>query len=158
VAVGEDGIEQAVAAYLMLQKTMAEGAGAAPLAALIADRARFRGKKVGLILAGGNIDPRLAASIMVRELTREERVIAVRIQTSDRPGMLAEIARVIAAHGGNVLEVFHHRAMLAVPAKAACIDFTIETHGRGHAAEIMAALADGGYHVARLESPEPGSD
>jgi threonine dehydratase len=157
VAVGEDGIEQAVAAYLMLQKTMAEGAGAAPLAALIADRARFHGRKVGLILAGGNIDPRLAASIMVRELAREEQVIAVRIVTSDRPGMLADIARAIAERGGNVLEVFHHRAMLAVPAKAACIDFTIETHGSEHAADIVATLVGHGFRVDRIESPDPGN-
>ena len=91
----------------MLQKTMAEGAGAAGLAAVISDPDRFAGRKVGLVLAGGNIDPRLAASIMVRELAREEQVVAVRIFISDRPGVLGEIARTIGAEGGNILEVSH---------------------------------------------------
>ncbi len=156
VLVGESAIEQAVAAYLMLQKTMAEGAGAAGLAAVIADPARFRGRQIGLVLAGGNIDPRLAASIMVRELAREEQVVAVRIRISDRPGVLGDIAMTIGAHGGNILEVFHHRTMLDVPAKGATVDVTIETHGREHAAEIVAALSARGYHISRLEPPEPG--
>jgi threonine dehydratase len=155
VAVSEEAIEEAVAGYLMLQKTMAEGAGAAPLAALIANRERFRGRRVALILAGGNIDPRLAASIMVRELAREERVIAIRVVTSDRPGRLADITRVIAAEGGNILEVFHHRAMLTVPPKGACIDLTLETHGREHAGRIVSALATRGYGVQRLDAPQP---
>jgi threonine dehydratase len=155
VAVDEKTIEQAVASYLMLQKTMAEGAGAAPLAALLSDRKRFAGRRVALILAGGNIDPRLAASIMVRELAREERVIAIRVVTSDRPGRLADITRVIAAEGGNILEVFHHRAMLNVPPKGACVDLTLETHGREHAAAIVATLAKGGFGVERLDTPEP---
>ena len=155
VAVSEEAIEEAVASYLMLQKTMAEGAGAAPLAALLSDRKRFWGKRVALILAGGNIDPRLAASIMVRELAREERVIAIRVVTSDRPGRLADITRVIAEQGGNILEVFHHRAMLNVPPKGACVDLTLETHGREHAATIVSTLANSGFGVERLDAPEP---
>ncbi len=157
VLVGEKAIEQAVAAYLMLQKTMAEGAGAAGLAAVIADPARFRGKRVGLVLAGGNIDPRLAASIMVRELAREEQVVAVRILISDRPGVLGAIAMTIGEHGGNILEVFHHRTMLNVPAKGASVDVTIETHGREHAAEIIAALVGRGFRVERIDPPQPGN-
>lgn len=156
VLVGENAIEQAVAAYLMLQKTMAEGAGAAGLAAVIADRARFKGRRVGLVLAGGNIDPRLAASIMVRELAREEQVVAVRILISDRPGILGDIAMTIGRHGGNILEVFHHRTMLNVPPKGASVDVTMETHGREHAAEIVAALANKGYRVEQLGAPRPG--
>jgi threonine dehydratase len=157
VLVGEDAIERAVAAYLMLQKTMAEGAGSAGLAAMIADPARFRGRRVGLVLAGGNIDPRLAASIMVRELAREEQVVAIRILIRDRPGVLADIARTIGEHGGNILEVFHHRTMLDVPAKGASVDVTMETHGPGHAAEIIAALSGRGYRVDRATPPEPGN-
>jgi threonine dehydratase len=156
VLVGEDVIEQAVAAYLMLQKTMAEGAGAAGLAAIIADPARFRGKRVGLVLAGGNIDPRLAASIMVRELAREEQVVAVRILISDRPGVLGAIALTIGEHGGNILEVLHNRTMLNVPAKGASVDVTIETHGREHAAAIIAALVGKGLRVERVAPPQPG--
>jgi threonine dehydratase len=153
VLVSEAAIERAVAAYLMLQKTMAEGAGAAGLAAMLADPKRFRGRKVGLILAGGNIDPRLAASIMVRALAREERVIAVRVLIRDRPGTLAEIARTIGEAGGNILEVFHHRTMLSVPAKGASVDVTIETHGPEHAAQIVEMLRGRGFSVERIDSP-----
>ena len=153
VLVGEAAIEQAVAAYLMLQKTMAEGAGAAGLAAVLSDRNRFRGARVGLILAGGNIDPRLAASIMVRELAREQQVIAVRVIIRDRPGVLAEIARTIAESGGNILEVSHRRTMLSVPPKGASIDVTVETHGPDHAAEVIAALEAHGFGVQRLDTP-----
>jgi len=157
VLVDEAAIEEAVAAYLALQKTMAEGAGAASLAAVLAHPDRFRGRRVGLILAGGNIDPRLAASIMVRELAREERIAAFRVIISDRPGVLADISATIAAQGGNILEVHHHRTMLNVPAKGACLDVTVETHGPGHAAEIGEALAHRGYRCHRLDPPEPGS-
>ncbi len=153
VLVGEAAIEQAVAAYLMLQKTMAEGAGAAGLAAVLSDPERFRGRRVGLILAGGNIDPRLAASIMVRELAREQQVVAVRVIIRDRPGVLAEIAATIAKAGGNILDVYHHRTMLSVPPKSACVDVTMETHGPDHAAEIIAALTAQGFGVERLDTP-----
>ena len=157
VLVAEGAIEEAVAAYLTLQKTMAEGAGAAALAAVLSDRERFRGKRVGLILAGGNIDPRLAASIMVRELAREERIAALRLFINDRPGVLADIASTIGAKGGNILEVLHHRTMLNVPAKGASLDVTIETHGPEHAAEIAAALTAKGYRCDRLDPPERGN-
>jgi threonine dehydratase len=150
VLVSETMIERAVAAYLAHQKTLAEGAGAAGLAALMADPGRFRGKRVGLILCGGNIDPRLAASIMVRELARREQVVAVRLIINDRPGVLADVAATIGAKGGNILEVMHNRTMLDVPAKGAIIDVTIETHGPSHAAEIVASLASKGYKVERL--------
>ncbi len=156
VLVSEGAIEEAIAAYLALQKTLAEGAGAASLAALLADPDRFRGKRTGLILAGGNIDPRLAASIMVRELAREEQMVCFRIVISDLPGTLADVAATIAAQGGNIVDVRHHRTMLSVPAKSACLDVTVETHGSDHAAEIAAALAAKGYGSKRLDLPEPG--
>jgi len=156
VLVSEGAIETAVATYLALQKTMAEGAGAASLAAVLADPQRFRDKRVGLILAGGNIDPRLAASIMVRELAREERIAAFRLIINDKPGVLADVAATIAAQGGNILDVHHHRTMLDVPAKGACLDVTAETHGPDHAAEIAAALTAKGYQCQRLDPPEPG--
>ena len=152
--VGEGVIEEAVASYLTLQKTMAEGAGAAPLAALLAYPDRFRGKRIGLILAGGNIDPRLAASIVVRELAREEQIVALRVFIQDRPGVLAHIAETIGAKGGNILEVLHNRTMLDVPPKGASIDLRIETHGPDHAAEIAAALTAGGYRCDRLDPPD----
>ena len=154
VLVPESAIERAVNAYLTLQKTMAEGAGAAGLAALLADPDRFAGRSVGLVLCGGNIDPRLAASIMVRELARSEHIVGVRIVIPDRPGVLGDIAATIGAKGGNILEVLHHRTLLSVPAKGASVDVTIETHGHDHAAEIVAALEDRGYAVRRLDGPE----
>jgi threonine dehydratase len=157
VLVKEGAIERAVAEYLMLQKTMAEGAGAAGLAAVIADPQRFAGRKVGLVLAGGNIDPRLAASIMVRELAREERVVAIRVFISDRPGVLAEIARTIGSNGGNILEVSHRRTMLDVPPKGAVVEVTMETHGGAHAGEIVSALSALGFRVERLDPPVPGA-
>jgi threonine dehydratase len=154
--VEEAAIERAVAEYLVLQKTLAEGAGAVPLAALLSRPERFAGKKVGLILAGGNIDPRIASSIMVRELAREQRIISVRIFINDRPGILGDVALTIGATGGNILEVLHHRTMLTVPPKGATIDVTIETHGPDHANDIVGALAAKGYRVERLDPPERG--
>ncbi|WEK49158.1 MAG: threonine ammonia-lyase [Candidatus Kaistia colombiensis] len=153
VLVSETTIERAVNAYLTLQKTMAEGAGAAGLAAMLADPERFRGRRVGLVLCGGNIDPRLAASIMVRELARSERIIAVRMTIPDQPGVLAEIAAVISQCGGNILEVSHHRHLLTVPAKGASLDVTIETHGPEHASEIVAALEARHHSVERMAPP-----
>jgi threonine dehydratase len=153
VLVSETTIERAVNAYLTLQKTMAEGAGAAGLAAMLADPDRFRGKRVGLVLTGGNIDPRIAASIMVRELARSERIVAVRMTIPDRPGVLADIAETIGNCGGNILEVSHHRHLLSVPAKGASLDVTIETHGPDHAREIVAALEARHYSVQRMDPP-----
>ncbi len=92
VLVDEGHLERAVNAYLTLQKTMAEGAGAAGLAAMLAQRERFAGKRVGLILCGGNIDPRILASIMVRELERDSRIVSFRLTIPDRPGVLGQIA------------------------------------------------------------------
>jgi threonine dehydratase len=151
ILVDEAHLERAVNAYLTLQKTMAEGAGAAGLAALLAKPERFKGKKVGLILCGGNIDPRILASIMVRELDRENRIVSFRLTIPDRPGVLGLIATRLGALGANILEVEHRRLLLDVPAKGAKLDVTIETHDAAHATEIMAALAADGYRPARIE-------
>jgi threonine dehydratase len=152
ILVDEAHLERAVNAYLTLQKTMAEGAGAAGLAALLAKPERFKDKKVGLILCGGNIDPRILASIMVRELDRENRIVAFRLTIPDRPGVLGIIATRLGALGANILEVEHRRLLLDVPAKGAKLDVTIETRDGAHAMEIMTALASDGYHPVRLES------
>jgi threonine dehydratase len=151
ILVDEAHLERAVNAYLTLQKTMAEGAGAAGLAALLAKPKRFNGKKVGLILCGGNIDPRILASIMVRELDRESRIVSFRLTIPDRPGVLGTIATRLGALGANILEVEHRRLLLDVPAKGAKLDVTIETRDAAHATEIMAALAADGYRPARIE-------
>lgn len=152
--VDEATLERAVNAYLTRQKTMAEGAGAAGLAALLAYPERFAGKRVGLVLCGGNIDPRLLSSIMVRELAREGRLLSIRITTADRPGILGEIATLIGRLGGNILEVSHHRLFLNVPAKGTTLDVTMETHDRDHAGRIHGALEAAGHSVHPLDLGE----
>jgi threonine dehydratase len=152
ILLDEAHLERAVNAYLTLQKTMAEGAGAAGLAAMLAKPERFKNKKVGLVLCGGNIDPRVLASIMVRELERDSRIVAFRLTIPDRPGVLGIIATRIGALGANILEVDHRRLFLDVPAKGAKLDVTIETRDMAHAEEIMAALAADGYGPVRLEA------
>jgi threonine dehydratase len=150
ILVDEAHLERAVNAYVTLQKTMAEGAGAAGLAALLADPLRFKGRRVGLILCGGNIDPRILSSIMVRELERETRIVSFRLAIPDQPGVLGIIATRLGALGANILEVEHRRLLLDVPAKGAKLDVTIETRDATHASEIMAALAADGYQPVRI--------
>jgi len=151
VLVDEPHLERAVNAYTTLQKTVAEGAGAAALAALLQEPARFAGKRVGLVLSGGNIDPRILASITVRELERDNRIISVRLTTSDQPGVLGMIASRLGALGANILEVAHRRLFLDVPAKGAKIDITLETRDAAHAEEILAALAADGFEPTRID-------
>lgn len=139
-AVGEDHIEQAVNAFATMHHTLAEGAGAAGLAAILQEPERFRGRKVVLLLSGGNIDSRLLAAIMVRELERQSRIVSLRLTSPDRPGVLAEVAGILGAQGANILEVSHSRGFLDVPAKGVTIDVTVETRGEAHALEIADAL------------------
>ena len=152
ILVDEPHLERAVNAYTTLQKTVAEGAGAAGLAALLAAPDRFRGRKVGLILSGGNIDPRILASITVRELEREGRVVSFRLDIPDRPGVLGHIATRLGELGANILEVEHRRLLLDVPAKGTKLDVTVETRDAAHAEEIYAALAAEGYQPMRIET------
>jgi threonine dehydratase len=151
VLVEEAHLERAVDAFAVLQKTVAEGAGAAGLAAMLAQPGRFRGRSVGLILAGGNIDARILASILMRELERSDRVVAFRLTIPDRPGVLGLIATKLGKLGANILEVDHKRLFLDVPAKGARLDVTLETRDRAHADEIFAALAADGYLPRRID-------
>jgi threonine dehydratase len=141
----EPHIEQAVALYCNVEKTIAEGAGAASLAALLAYPERFRGKKCGLILCGGNIDTRLLASVLTRELVRAQRLVSLRIVGDDRPGLLSTVASVIGSMGANIIEVNHNRLALDVPAKGAEFDITIETRDAQHTQDVMDALREKGY-------------
>ncbi|WP_417666918.1 threonine ammonia-lyase [Roseibium sp.] len=150
----ESTIEQAINAYLTLLRTIAEGAGAAGLAGMLTDPERFRGKRVGLVLCGGNIDPRLLSKIVVRELARDGRMVAIRIDTPDRPGILGEIATLIGDMQGNVVDVAHHRLFLNVPAKGATLDVTFEAFDRPHGEEIVQALRERGFTVKHLEIGE----
>jgi threonine dehydratase len=151
VLVDEGQLERAVNAYLTLQKTMAEGAGAAGLAAMLAKPERFAGKRVGLILCGGNIDPRILASIMVRELERDSRIVSFRLTIPDRPGVLGQIATRLGELGANILEVDHRRLFLDIPAKGAKLDVTVETRDGAHAKEILVALAREGFAPVVLD-------
>ena len=107
---------------------------------MLAEPERFAGRKVGLILCGGNIDPRILASIMVRELERENRIVSFRLTIPDRPGVLGQIATRLGELGANILEVDHRRLFLDVPAKGARLDVTVETRDRAHAEEIYAVF------------------
>jgi len=141
----EPYLEQAVSLYANVEKTIAEGAGAASLAALLAYPERFRGKKVGLILCGGNIDTRLLTGVLTRELVRAQRLVSLRIIGDDRPGLLATVSTVIGKHGANIIEVAHNRLALDVPAKGAEFDILIETRDAQHTQEIINALREVGY-------------
>jgi threonine dehydratase len=152
ILVDEAQLETAVNTYLTLQKTMAEGAGAAGLAAMLAQPERFAGRKVGLVLCGGNIDPRILASVMVRELEREDRIVSFRLTITDRPGVLGTIATRLGELGANILEVDHRRLFLDVPAKGTRLDITVETRDAAHAGEIMQALSAEGFAPARIET------
>ena len=151
--VGESDIERAVMAYLAHQKTLAEGAGAAGLAAVLADPAHFRGRKIGLVLCGGNIDPRMLASVIYRELEREHRIVNLRIEIDDRPGVLGRIATLLGQQGANILEVSHRRMFLDVPAKGAELEIMVETRDGRHADEIVTMIETQGFSVRMLDAP-----
>jgi threonine dehydratase len=152
ILVEEPLIERAVNDYATLQRTMAEGAGAAGLAAMLAQPERFKGKRVGLVLCGGNIDARILASVMVRELERDDRIASFRITSNDRPGLLGRVASRLGMLGANILEVSHGRLFLDVPAKGVSIDITIETRDRKHTLEVFEALAADGLAPRRIDS------
>ncbi|MGE3142885.1 MAG: pyridoxal-phosphate dependent enzyme, partial [Hyphomonadaceae bacterium] len=150
VLVGEPEFERAIALYCNVEKTVVEGAGAASLAALLAYPEKFRGKKCGLIVTGGNIDTRLLASVLTRSLIRDGRIVNLRFTGDDRPGLLANVSRILGELGGNIISVEHRRHALDVPAKGAEFDIEIETRDAAHTDEIVAALAHAGYPPKRL--------
>ncbi len=152
VLVDESGLERGIALLLNVEKTVAEGAGAASLAAILAQPERFRGRKVGVILSGGNIDPRLLASVIMRELVREQRIVTLRIPIADQPGALARVTHVIGEQGGNILDVFHRRLSTNVPAKSATLELSFESRDAGHAETIVSAIRAAGFDPAVLPS------
>lgn len=141
----EDAIEHALAMILEIEKTLIEGAAAAGFAALLNQAERFKGRQVGIVMSGGNIDMRLLSNVILRELTREGRIILLSLQIEDRPGQLADIARIIADAGGNVLEVSHNRMMAGMPAKSATLELVVEARDAEHAQEIRENLAARGF-------------
>ena len=149
--VDERELEWAVGALIEQQRVVSEGAGAAGIAAIHANPALFAGKKVGVVICGGNIDPRLLASILNRNMAVDGRIARLRIDISDEPGMLAAISTTIGKCGGNIVEIYHQRLFYDVPAKLAKIDAVIETRGPDHVDEIIAALRAAYFQVRQLD-------
>jgi threonine dehydratase len=142
--VSEAELERAVATLISIEKTVVEGAGAAGLAAIMSDPSRFAGQKVGLVLSGGNIDTRLIASVLTRELAREGRLTQLSLDIPDRPGQLAAVASLLAEAGANIIEVSHQRTFSDLPAKATLLQLVIETRDSAHLDEVMAKLSASG--------------
>jgi len=135
-----------------LQKIVAEGAGAAGVAALMANPERFEGRKVGTVICGGNIDIRLLSWVLTRGLVRDGRLVRLRVEIVDQPGVLAKLAAFIGACGGNIMEVHHQRLFYNVPAKQAEIDVVVETRNADHVHEIVARLRAGGFPTRVLSA------
>ena len=150
--VDEALIETAVHILVEQQKIVAEGAGAAGVAALMKEKERFAGRKVGVVICGGNIDVRLLSWVLTRGLVRDGRMVRLRIGIIDRPGVLANVARLIGETGGNIIEVYHQRLFYDVPAKQADVDAVIETRNAEHVHEIIAALEAGGFPTRVLSA------
>ncbi|MPY96362.1 MAG: threonine ammonia-lyase [Acidimicrobiia bacterium] len=151
VTVPESRIEEAVGLLLEVEKTVAEGAGAVPLAALLEYPGRFGGLRVGLVLSGGNIDPRLLASVVLRSLVRQGRLTRMRVETDDLPGSLGRIATAVGDAGGNLVEVVHERLLGGVPARRVDIDLLVETLDRAHLERVVQALRDLAHTVEILD-------
>ena len=149
--VGERDLEHAVSLLLTIEKTVVEGAGAAGLAALLANPRRFRGATVGLVLCGGNIDTRLLANVLLRELARSGRLARLRIRLKDRPGQLFEVARIFDQQQVNILEVYHQRVFTNLPAKGLITDIECETRDRDHLDRLVEALRAAAYEVRMIE-------
>ncbi|PCJ39240.1 MAG: threonine ammonia-lyase [Alphaproteobacteria bacterium] len=145
--VSEDALEKAVCMLMTIEKTVPEGAGAAPLAAINSYPEVFKGKKVAMIVSGGNIDPRLLASLLMRGLVREGRITRLRVELLDVPGALAQITKIIGDLGGNIIEVSHHRLFTELPAKETYSNVTLETRDRTNLEDILTGLRGAGFTV-----------
>lgn len=150
ILVDEPALEAAVVDMMETAKVMAEGAGAAPLAALATNRDRFAGRRVGLVVSGANIDSRLLASLLMRGLARAGRMARLRILVPDEPGHLARVASEISGTGANIVEVYHQRLFHDVPAKEAELDVVVETRDETHVRQLMDLLTERGFETRRL--------
>jgi len=147
VLVTEQQIERALSLLITIEKTVTEGAGAAGLAAVLANEERFKGRALGLVLSGGNIDTRLLSSVLTRQLAREGRLSQLRFDIGDRPGQLATVVAVLSKSAANIVEVSHQRIFTDLPAKAVLLEVVIETRDRSHLASTIAALRAAGLDV-----------
>ena len=146
--VSEEEIEKALGMLLTIEKTVSEGAGACPLAAIIRYPEKFKDKKIGLIVTGGNIDTRLLASILMRGLVRDGRITRLRIELPDVPGALSIISSIIGNKGGNIIDVSHHRLFTELPAKETYSNITLETRDSQHLQDILDELTEEGFVVS----------
>lgn len=151
VLVDEGDIEQAIVMLLEIEKTLVEGAGAAGLAALLKYPDRFKGKKVGLVLCGGNIDPLLLAAIIERGMVRAGRLARIRVSARDVPGSLARITAMVADAGANIDEVHHQRAFTMLAAQNVDIELVIQTRGREHIAQVLDVLKIAGFEAVEQQ-------
>jgi threonine dehydratase len=149
VLVSERDLEQSVAMLVGIEKTVVEGAGAAGLAAMIADPARFKGKKVGTLLCGGNIDTHLLANVLVRDLVRQGRIARLRVAAQDQPGALAKITAQFYEAGVNIIEIRHSRIFTALPAKDTVIEVECEARDAESINRVEQMLKSAGFHVER---------
>lgn len=147
VLVSEEVLERAVSLLINIEKTVVEGAGSAGIAAVLAEPARFAGRKIGTVLCGGNIDTRLLAGVLTRDLAREGRLSRLAIELVDQPGHLARVTNVLGEAGANIVEVAHQRVFSDLPAKAAMLDVVVETRDRAHLEEAVRLLGESGFAV-----------
>jgi len=150
--VSEADLERAVSLFAAIEKTVVEGAGAAGLAAMLARPERFRGKRVGLVITGGNIDTRLLANVLMRELAREGRLARLRVRMKDAPGQLYKLAKVFHDMNVNIIEVSHQRVFTKLPAKGTYADLEVETRDRAHLDRLIEALRAAAYDVRLIEA------
>ena len=149
LTVDEPSLERAIAAYLEVEHVVAEGAGAASLAALLQHPGRFRGRRTGLVLSGANIDPRLLASVITRSLFRSGNLARIEVSVHDTPGNLAMVAAVLGDHGANIVDVVHRRDLASLHLKLVEVDLTIETRDEDHLRDVLAALRTAGVQARR---------
>jgi threonine dehydratase len=154
VLVDESTIEEAIALLIDVEKTVTEGAGAAGIAALLQHRARFVGKTVGVVLCGGNIDSRILASILMRNLVREGRLVRIRVRLPDVAGALAKLTKVVGDAGANVVDVEHQRLFGVFSVKSTEVELTLETRDRNHVTQLLAELELHGFAAHLLGSAE----
>ncbi|MBY0521340.1 MAG: threonine ammonia-lyase [Sphingomonas sp.] len=151
VLVSERSLEKAVSLLLQIEKTVVEGAGAAGLAALLQHPERFAGKTVGVVLCGGNIDTRLLANVLLRDLARSGRLARLRVRLQDQPGALFNLVRVFDQERVNIIEVYHQRVFTTLPAKGLITDIECETRDKAHLDRLVAAIRAAGYEAGLVE-------
>lgn len=151
VLVDEPALEKAVALLLQIEKTVVEGAGAAGLAAVLSHTERFAGKTIGLVLCGGNIDTRLLANVLLRDLARQGRLARLRVTLQDRPGALFKVMRLFDAHNVNIIEIYHQRIFTSLPAKGLITDIECEARNAQQVEELVKALREANYAVDVVE-------